>query len=114
MHCEKCQTKPEGKVLEAQFNNSDWNDWVRYYFYKNGAEKHTEFDEVFLCYKCFPHLEEYVVPDKSMYNEGYDRYQIISNIDLDPDTELWQSVGESADKPNHLTLDSLSVLSTRR
>ncbi len=26
--------------------------------------------------------------------------QIITNIALDPDTELWQSVGESADKPN--------------
>lgn len=74
MHCENCKATPKGEVLEAQSNNSDWNDWVKYYFYKNGAEKHTEFDEVFLCYDCFPQVKNVYVKDLSLYNEGVDRY----------------------------------------
>ena len=48
-------------------------------------------------------VEAWSMIESMLEMSGYikDTDQIITNIALDPDTELWQSVGESADKPNN-------------
>ena len=56
-------------------------------------------------YKLFKKGSKIVALIGSKQDFEYTKYlirrvsQIITNKDLDPDTELWQSVGESADKP---------------
>ena len=58
-------------------------------------------------YKLFKKGSKIVALIGSKQDFEYTKYlirrvnQIISNKPIDPDTELWQSVGESANKPNN-------------
>ncbi len=74
LKCEKCNATPCGGVVDTKSNKSDWNDWVSYDLYINGAERTTEFENAFFCFKCFPHIKDIYVPDMSIYNEGVNRY----------------------------------------